>query len=173
MGGGNEIIIRNRCRFRNLVIEVIGNNNKIIVGENVFFYEKGYVSIKGDNCIFTIDNNTTVGSSSFFMEESNTTICIGQDCMLGRNISISTTDFHSIIDKESGERLNKAEDIIIGDHVWVGYSVSFGKGTSVGNNCVIGEHSLVTKKFHDDNVIIAGIPAKVIKSGIDWKREKI
>ncbi len=37
----------------------------------------------------------------------------------------------------------------------------------IADNCIVGAGSLVTKKFEEPNVVIAGHPAKVIKTGIN------
>ena len=42
------------------------------------------------------------------------------------------------------------------------------KGVNIEDNCVIGSSSLVNKSFKESNVIIAGVPAKIIKRDIEW-----
>lgn len=172
-GNGSEVKIGNKCRFRNLTIEVYGKNNTIEIMDSVLVYEKCYISIKGDNCYCVIGNKTTIGSASFFLEESNTEIHVGSDCMLGRSVCLQTTDFHSIVDDTSGERINYPENVSVGNHVWLGYGVTLGKGAAVNDNSVVGEHSLVTKKFTQSNICLVGIPAKIIKENINWNREKL
>ena len=44
------------------------------------------------------------------------------------------------------------------------------KGVTVKDNCVIGSSSLVNNSFEESNVIIAGVPAKIIKRNIEWSR---
>ena len=63
----------------------------------------------------------------------------------------------------------KIEDrsISIGSGCYIGSAVRFAPGTKVGNNCLVGLGSVVTKKFEGDNLMIAGMPAKVIKE--DYK----
>ena len=92
-------------------------------------------------------------------------------------------DGHSVFDAKTGEVLNKPvvaksfdeamkmDDpgvISIGDHVWIGERVSFTKGAQVPSNCVVGIGAVVTKKFVEENCIIAGVPATVKKTGINW-----
>ena len=56
--------------------------------------------------------------------------------------------------------------IIIKDNVWIGERSRICKGVTIGNNCVIGANSVVTKDV-PDNCIAAGNPAKVVKTDID------
>ena len=90
-------------------------------------YEKCYISIKGDNCHCVISNKTTIGSASFFLKESNTEIHVGKDCMLGRDVCLQTTYFHSVVDVTTGKRINYLESVTVGNHVWLGYGVTLGK----------------------------------------------
>ena len=172
-GKGSSVKIGNLCRFRNTVIEVFGNNSTVEIEDSVMVYERCYISIKGDNCHCVIGNKTTIGSASFFLEESNTDIHVGIDCMLGRDVCLQTTDFHSVVDATTGERINYPESVTVGNHVWLGYGVTLGKGVVVSDNSVVGEHALVNKKFMQSNICLAGIPAKIIKENINWSREKL
>jgi maltose O-acetyltransferase len=52
---------------------------------------------------------------------------------------------------------------VIGDNVFVGNNVKILKGSKIGHNSVVGNGSLVTKAF-PENVILAGFPAKIIRS---------
>lgn len=172
-GNGSIVKIGNKCRFRNLTIEVYGKNNTIEIMDSVVVYEKCYISVKGDNCHCVIGKKSTIGSASFFLEEGNSSITIGEDCMLGRNVCLQTTDFHSIVDASSGQRINYPESVKVGNHVWLGYGVTMGKGSSVADDSVVGEHSLVTKKYVQPNICLVGIPAKIIKENINWSRERL
>lgn len=172
-GTGSSIKIGNRCRFRNTVIEVFGNNSTVEIEDSVMVYENCYISIKGDNCHCVINSKTTIGSASFFLEESNTEIHVGTDCMLGRDVCLHTTDFHSVVDASTGKRINYPDSITVGNHVWLGYGVTLGKGVIVCDDSVVGEHALVNKKFTQSNICLAGIPAKIIKENINWSRKKL
>lgn len=172
-GKGSVINVGKKCRFRNLSIEVLGKNNSVEINDSVMVYDKCYISIKGDNCHLVIGNKTTIGSAKFFLEESGTNIIIGNDCMFGRDVCIDTTDFHSIVDATTGERINYPENVNVGNHVWLGYGVTLGKGAVVSDNSVVGKHALVTKKFTQPNICLVGIPAKIVKENINWSREKL
>ena len=52
--------------------------------------------------------------------------------------------------------------IKIGNDCWIGAGAVFLDGAELGDGCVVGANSVVNKKF-DDNSIIVGMPAKMIK----------
>lgn len=51
--------------------------------------------------------------------------------------------------------------VVIGDNVFLGTGCIILKGVTIGNNCIIGVHSVVTKDI-PPNSVAAGIPARVI-----------
>jgi acetyltransferase-like isoleucine patch superfamily enzyme len=91
--------------------------------------------------------------------------------MFAREIMIRNNDGHIILDRETGEVLNKPEDIVIENNVWIGMRSVILKGSLVKSGSVIGAMSLVNKKFDEENILIAGVPAKKIRSNIEWRRE--
>lgn len=56
--------------------------------------------------------------------------------------------------------------VSIGDFTWIGERSRICKGVTIGNNCVIAAHSVVTKDV-PDNCIAAGNPAKIVKTNIE------
>ena len=46
--------------------------------------------------------------------------------------------------------------------------VKIGKNTKISDDSIIGWGSIVTKKFEEPNVVLAGNPAKIVKRGINW-----
>lgn len=119
-----------------------------------------------------IGARTTIEDAELSVAENGTKLVIGKDCMFSRGIHITTTDSHSIISIETGKRINFAKNVIIGNHVWLGYCVNVNKGVTIGDNSVVASHSLVTKS-NLPNSIIAGIPAKLIKNNITWNRARL
>lgn len=173
VGRNNILCISEKCRLKNLRVEIFGDNNRIEIGESVMFYEKGWLCIEGDNCSISINSKTTIGSADIFCGESKTDIVIGSDCMFSREIRMNTSDFHSIIEQNTGKRINPPRNITIGEHVWVGNGVLILKGAAIGSNSVIASKAVVSGKVYEENIILAGLPARVIKENINWSREKI
>lgn len=50
----------------------------------------------------------------------------------------------------------------VGKNSFIGYRVSILSGVTIGENCVVGANSVVTKSF-PNNVMVAGVPARILK----------
>ncbi|AOF49661.1 maltose acetyltransferase domain-containing protein [Tetragenococcus halophilus] len=89
-------------------------------------------------------------------------ITIGDNCMLAPNVKLYTAS-HPLhpIKRKSG--LEDGKPITIGNDVWIGGGSVIIPGVTLGDNVVVGAGSVVTKSY-SDNVVIAGNPAKVIKT---------
>lgn len=190
-GSGN--IISNKGIFKNVTYDIIGNNNEIIIGENTFinnalifirgdhhriiigdncFFGEGELWIEDDHCSLIIHSNTTIEQAHLAVTEPSSLLEIHKDCMLAKQVEIRTGDSHSIIDMQTGNRINKAANVVLKEHVWVGAHAKILKGVTIEHNSVIATAAVVTNDIPAHS-IAAGIPAKVIKTNIDWKRERI
>jgi len=87
-------------------------------------------------------------------------------------IHIRTTDNHSIFDLATGERTNFAKPVTVGDNVWLARNVMLAKGAGIPDNSVVAAMSFVSRQFTEKNTLIGGVPARVLKSGIAWARER-
>jgi hypothetical protein len=63
-------------------------------------------------------------------------------------------------DLKNDQRINHVENVIIDNHVWVAAHASILKGDVILSNSVIATRSVVTKKINEENVLLAGTPAK-------------
>lgn len=169
-GRGNTIDIRGKLS-NNVRIVIQGNNHRLIIEENVV-YSKGIIWFEDNECEIFIGSKTTIGEADFSVAEHARRIYIGSDCMFSKGIKITTTDSHSIINLETGERTNLAKDVVIGNHVWLGQNVTINKGVEIGSNSIVAGHSVLTKSI-PSNCIAAGVPARVVKVKVDWLRKRI
>jgi acetyltransferase-like isoleucine patch superfamily enzyme len=166
-GNNNIVKIPNpetNARPFNINLSVFGNNNFASVGESLG--GNWNITEYFDNNILTVGKNTACGDFSVSLHSNE---ChIGCDCMFSSEIDL-WTDGHSVIDAKTREVLNvPTTPIIIGDHVWIGRGVKLTKGAQIPKDCIVGFGSVVTKKFTEENCVIAGNPAKVVKTGINW-----
>jgi acetyltransferase-like isoleucine patch superfamily enzyme len=171
VGDNNVIEIGKGAVLSNMMIFMRGNNHHLKIGEYVK-YKGGNVWFENEHCIIEIGQKTTVESAHLAVTEPKRKIIIGDDCMFSNSIEFRTGDSHSIIDNETKQRINFAQDIVVRNHVWIGAHSIILKGVKIGDNSVVGINSIVTKVF-PNNSIITGIPAKIIKDNVDWIRERI
>lgn len=98
-------------------------------------------------------------------------ISLGHDVMMGRNIVVYDSDFHSI-PGEDGKPINFSKDVIIEDHVWLTNNVTVLKGVTIGKDSLISAMTLIRKDVPEKS-LVAGIPGKVLKDDACWSREYI
>lgn len=99
-------------------------------------------------------------------------MCFGEDVLIGYNNIFLDYDAHAIYDKETGNVINSPRPILIGNHVWIGANCKVLKGTNIKEHTMVGLGSLVNRAYEEENVILAGCPAKVIKRSVTLKKEK-
>lgn len=123
-----------------------------------------------NNTITKVGDNFTTGSSCrFLVSEARSSLYIGDDCLFSNNITVRTEEVsHLIFDAKSGEFIGGSHGVCIGNHVWVGESVYVGKKAAIPDGCILGAYVMVTRKFREQDCVIAGNPAKVVKKGIKW-----
>ena len=95
-------------------------------------------------------------------------IVIGNNVLMASRIYISDHSHGHInesdLNKVPRERpLFSKGPVIIEDNVWIGEGVCILPGVTIGENCIIGANSVVNKSF-PKNSVIAGVPAKLIKT---------
>lgn len=170
-GNGNVILLAPTSRIENYSIKIYGNNNKISIGKNCLMKD-GEFWIEDDNNEINVGAYTTIQGNTQLAAIEGCKIDIGEDCMFSSDIVVRTGDSHSIVNSEN-KRINKSEDVHIGNHCWVGHRAMIFKGTKINNNSIIGASAIVNKVFDQENTIIAGIPARVIKENVNWLRKRI
>lgn len=170
-GKGNIIRFAGNGGFKNSSIVIYGNNNIVEFSAGVSM-DSGSIVLDGDN------NNLFVGKDTKFCGKihiaviESTTVSIGERGLFSSDITIRTGDSHSVIDLE-GNRINPSKDVRIGNHVWVGNQVIITKGATISNNCIVGTGSLVNKIIKQENVILGGVPAHIVKENVNWCSERI
>jgi acetyltransferase-like isoleucine patch superfamily enzyme len=191
-GSNNRIEIHPETNARSSgTITVKGNDNCILIGAGCLFREA--VFRVGDNCTIKIMSGGLLNKMDIYCVSSASitvgarisctwytrlyahepaSITIGSDCLIASDVLISASDMHSIFDVKTGERINNAESIVIGNHVWLAANVSIMKGAVVGSDSVVGAGSIVTGQI-PSNCVVAGVPARVIRTGTNWRHDLI
>jgi acetyltransferase-like isoleucine patch superfamily enzyme len=150
---------------------IIKNISNITIGYN--FYASHNLrlepilkrGIQNFSPLIIIGNNVSIQSNCHIGAIGK--IIIEDDVMIASNVYISD-HFHGEIKSEelvippSERLLTSRGEVRICKNVWIGDSVCILPGVSIGENTIVGANSVVTKSF-PANVVIAGVPAKIIK----------
>lgn len=98
--------------------------------------------------------------------------CVNE-VMIGNNVLVASRvtildHFHGNITTSDlltppSKRPLSSKPVCIGNNVWIGEGVCIMPGVTIGDNVIIGANAVVTHSF-PKNVVIAGVPAKIIKT---------
>ena len=169
-GNNNNIYIPTTYHFENCYFRIYANNSEIKIQDTTKKIRNLVVNACcGENQKLYIGKNFHCHGVDIQLNEENASLYIGDDCLFSRLITIWPTDGHSIQDLKTNQVINNiTRPVKIGNHCWVGESVKILKNVEIGCDCVIGAGSVVSKKFSQNNIIIAGNPGKIIKQNITW-----
>lgn len=144
MSPGSKIIFNGSCVFSKGFSLRMFNDAILEVGNNVYFNAYSNISV-------------------------HTKIHLGDDLLGGWNISIRDSDGHRISDKAFPDvRTNIDSEVYIGNHVWLSSYTDILKGTYISNDSVTAYRACVGKRFEEENILLGGLPAKIIKRDINW-----
>lgn len=135
----------------------------------------------GSNCFFQgpitfhYGCHTTVGDDVFvnfnFTVQDDAKVTIGDRCNFGPNVTI-VTPLHPMLPNERHKMLDKngdpkrfcwAKPVRIGSDCWFGANVVICPGITIGDGCVIGAGSVVTRDIPPTS-FAAGNPCRVIRT---------
>jgi len=171
-GDGNTIIFGKNATIKQTIITLRGNNHTLEIGQHVSI-SRSEIKFEDHNCLIKIGNSTRIlPHGEISAAEPFSCIDIGSECLFSSHIDIRNTDSHSIIDLATGQRINQGKNIKIGNKVWLGSHVQILKGVVIGESCIIGSRSLVTKSIPAHSVA-AGVPARVLRNNVDWCEKRI
>ncbi len=93
-------------------------------------------------------------------------ICIGDDCLISRDVVIR--------DNDGGHRIlvdgyKKTSPVRIGSHVWIGQGALILKGAQIGDGAVIGAGAVVTGRVKAGSLVMPD-PSRTFAKDIEWAR---
>lgn len=170
-GRDNEITIGDFARIRNSTIILHGNHNKVVIGDFSCLRDVEIYTEDSNNEII-IGSHTNLCGKTHLAAIEGTKILIGDNCLFSKDLHFRTGDAHSIVNMQ-GERINPSKDIVIEDHVWIGTKVTCLKGVRVSRDSMVAATTTLCKDYNVPNVIIAGVPGKVVKTDVNWAGERL
>lgn len=113
----------------------------------------------------SVENNSWSVRKSFIVNggcyyHTHAGIKIGEGTIWSYGVKMITLDH---VMKSLDEGASRGE-IVIGRNCWIGAGSVILGGVVLGDNTIVGANSVVNKSFEDGNIVIAGSPAKIIKT---------
>jgi acetyltransferase-like isoleucine patch superfamily enzyme len=182
---GKNILAHQKAKIKG--VDNITSNGLLKIGIDYvgFIHNKDvtYLNIKGKmefqgnssigrGCRFDIGQQATVKIGRETYINPFTTIIImhglqvGEGCAISWNCQFLDEDFHHL--EYEGKKKTDHKGITIGNKVWVGSNSCIYKGTVIPAGCVIAANTVVKGVFEEENVLIAGNPAKIVKRNVSW-----
>lgn len=182
-----------KVRFENIQGNIIiknGNIHRAMIkiggrGSEMFPHLPAIIDIKGtlvfngtteigNGCLLRVENNGKLTFGNRVRIGANSKIICEDKITFGNEIGISwesqvfDTNFHYTKDINSEKILPKTAPIVIGSYNWFGNRVNIMKGTITPNNTIAASNSLLNKDYTyiPAYSVLAGTPAKLVKSGI-------
>ena len=140
------------------------------------------IYVRGAKSIMGAKNLTTGRFCRFDLDGTNPTLSIGDNCemgdmthivalanvKIGKNVLIASKCFISDtshgfyfgIDASSPDtppssRALFSGKVVIGDNVWIGENVVILSGAEIGDGCIVGANSVISKKIPENCIVVA------------------
>lgn len=140
----------------------------LICGDNVSLGFNTYIALTGSLRLLgqgmKIGNNVGLGTHGYYGSGAGF-VEIGNDTIFGNYVSIHPEN-HNYKEKNIPIRLqgvNSKGGVKIGNNCWIGAKVTILDGTVIGDNSIVAAGAVVTGHF-PNNVIIGGVPARILKN---------
>ncbi|HEY4096200.1 MAG TPA: acyltransferase [Baekduia sp.] len=122
----------------------------------------------GDGCKIRVhEGECSIGAKTVMGQECTISafqhVSVGRECIVADRVMLIDFD-HGVVevDRPIRDQGIYKRDVRVGHNVWVGYGACFLRGATVGDNCVIGTNTVVTKDIPAD-AVVAGAPARVLR----------
>lgn len=131
--------------------------NYYFLHKNPIKYWQKRGAVIGKNC--SINTSAKLGSEPYL-------VTIGNNVRINSNVQIYTHDGGLWVIRNlynEYKNIDLFKKVIIGNNVHIGSNAVIMPGVTIGDNCIIGVGSIVTKNV-PDNSVVAGVPARFIEN---------
>ncbi|MFD2145315.1 acyltransferase [Mucilaginibacter antarcticus] len=160
ISAGKNLILDDNVSINALSDNGITFGDNVSIARDSIIFCTGVIAHRGIG--ITIGNRTGIGARAFLGGQGG--INIGDDVITGPNLQVFSENhnFADINHNIKDQGVTK-QAVSIGNNCWLGGGVTVLAGVTLGDGCVVAAGSVVNQSF-PLNSIIAGIPAKLIKS---------
>jgi acetyltransferase-like isoleucine patch superfamily enzyme len=141
----------------------ISNAEKIFIYDNVQIDEYCYIQSHHNGEGLILKEGTRINSFSHIQAFSKIIICENVLIALFAHINSGNHGYSELNQPIMFQEYQKAGEIFIGRGCWIGRNAHILGGAFINNNSVVAANAVVTKKFDEENIILAGVPAKIVR----------
>jgi len=124
-------------------------------GEGILLSETGTIHLGA---------HSYIGMYSLLLSKDGTSVTIGHHTSISHYFVAYTSNLAADQDLSlpKEQRSIRKGSVSIGNYCWIGFRVFINEGVVIGDNVVVGAHSVVTHDL-EANGIYAGVPARLLR----------
>ena len=122
----------------------VSSDSRVVGASNIEFHSDDLNNFQHFGCYFQGKGKITIGKGTW----------------IAPNVGIITAN-HNV---NNLDRHEKPKPVVLGENCWIGMNSMILPGVILGPKTIVGAGAVVTKSFEDGHCVIAGNPAKLIKS---------
>lgn len=130
---------------------ILADKGKIVLGEKLRVHRRSKISVSREGVLELGDNVALGNGVSIYCFDS---IKIGDYTELGQDTKIYDHDHDFRVPGGYKERKFKTSPVVIGENTWIGCNVVILRGTTIGNNCVVGAGCVLKGDYPDNTIIV-------------------
>lgn len=161
---------------KSLGVVIWGDENRVEIHPEAVFAGLILIGTRdcpARGCRVVIGSGTTAEGCQIRLMENGSEVVIGEECLISSGVKIWCTDTHSIVSRETGRATNQGRFVRIGRRCWLGMETVILKNTELPEGTVVGMRAVVSHPYDlVPNSAIAGNPARVVKTDVDWDRRR-
>ena len=115
---------------------------------------------------------TIFGSAYRMFSTEPFLVTLGDNVFISLDVKFICHDGSTLPFRREHPELELMEPISVGSNVFIGTGALILKGVQIGNDCIVGANSVVTKNV-PDGVVVAGNPARIVKSTDEWLKKAL
>lgn len=140
---------------------ILKNSKNISLGNKVRIYPGARMECHDGGRII-IGDNVAIGQNVHITSAKEDLIIRSGTTITGNVFITNIIHDYEDVNKPILEQGYTVRSTVIGNDCFIGFASGIMPGTRLGKHCVVGAHSLTSKRF-DDYSVVVGSPARVIK----------
>jgi acetyltransferase-like isoleucine patch superfamily enzyme/SAM-dependent methyltransferase len=109
-----------------------------------------------------LGRNSHINPNCCVWASQGSKVVLGRDVLMGPGVCLFAANHGTATGRPMMWQERREADIVIGDDVWLGANSVVTAGTRIANGVIVAAGAVVTKDVTEEDVIVGGIPARII-----------